>query len=366
MALDPAGDDLDPVDDLARAGRAAALSAVWPRTTTRGGRRVGAPRPGDGDQADEQAGERRRRSRARPVGSVFGCLNQDLNLQPRSSTGVAAGILPSPPGECTLPARVARSRPRRLCRVAIRDGGLATAADDFIAGGLASLGIEADEIELAVIGAAHQLFWPGDPRPARARPRRARARARPGPLQGARRERARPAAARAGRGDRRRRGRRRRAARRRAGPDRGAQPGDQRRRRDLPGALARDARRRPRGPAARRPGRDQGRVAAALAGAALRRRRNADPDRARRVRPLPRPARRRGGDRRGRQHARGRRQQHRQRLRLRAGPQPLEHRALPGRLLQRPRPPRSARGSSPARSAPTGSARSASRPPTAA
>ena len=28
-------------------------------------------------------------------------------------------------------------------------------ADDFIPGGLASLGIEADEIELAVIGAAH-------------------------------------------------------------------------------------------------------------------------------------------------------------------------------------------------------------------
>jgi hypothetical protein len=34
-------------------------------------------------------------------------------------------------------------------------------ADDFIDGGLASLGIEADEIERAVIGAAHQLFWPG-------------------------------------------------------------------------------------------------------------------------------------------------------------------------------------------------------------
>jgi hypothetical protein len=33
-------------------------------------------------------------------------------------------------------------------------------ADDFIPAGLASLGIEADEIELAVIGAAHSLFWP--------------------------------------------------------------------------------------------------------------------------------------------------------------------------------------------------------------
>jgi hypothetical protein len=32
--------------------------------------------------------------------------------------------------------------------------------DDFISTGLAAYGIEADEIELAVIGAAHQLFWP--------------------------------------------------------------------------------------------------------------------------------------------------------------------------------------------------------------
>jgi len=41
---------------------------------------------------------------------------------------------------------------------------MATSADqagDFIDGGLALLGIEADEIERAVIGAAHQLFWPG-------------------------------------------------------------------------------------------------------------------------------------------------------------------------------------------------------------
>ncbi len=32
-------------------------------------------------------------------------------------------------------------------------------ADDFIPAGLASMGIEADEIELAVMGAAHSLFW---------------------------------------------------------------------------------------------------------------------------------------------------------------------------------------------------------------
>jgi hypothetical protein len=33
-------------------------------------------------------------------------------------------------------------------------------ADDFIPAGLAALGVEADEIELAVIGAAHAMFWP--------------------------------------------------------------------------------------------------------------------------------------------------------------------------------------------------------------
>lgn len=32
-------------------------------------------------------------------------------------------------------------------------------AEDFVPAGLASLGIEADEIELAVINAAHQMFW---------------------------------------------------------------------------------------------------------------------------------------------------------------------------------------------------------------
>jgi hypothetical protein len=33
-------------------------------------------------------------------------------------------------------------------------------SDDFIAAGLASMGIEADEIELATIRAVHQVFWP--------------------------------------------------------------------------------------------------------------------------------------------------------------------------------------------------------------
>jgi hypothetical protein len=33
-------------------------------------------------------------------------------------------------------------------------------ADDFIPAGLASFGIEADDVDLAVIGAAHAMFWP--------------------------------------------------------------------------------------------------------------------------------------------------------------------------------------------------------------
>lgn len=33
-------------------------------------------------------------------------------------------------------------------------------ADQFIPAALAAYGVEADEIELAVMGAAHQTFWP--------------------------------------------------------------------------------------------------------------------------------------------------------------------------------------------------------------
>lgn len=36
----------------------------------------------------------------------------------------------------------------------------ANRAEDFIPAGLASFGVGADEIELAVIGAAHAMFWP--------------------------------------------------------------------------------------------------------------------------------------------------------------------------------------------------------------
>jgi hypothetical protein len=33
-------------------------------------------------------------------------------------------------------------------------------ADDFIPAALAAFGVEADEIELAVMHAAHEIFWP--------------------------------------------------------------------------------------------------------------------------------------------------------------------------------------------------------------
>ncbi|MFN8216127.1 MAG: hypothetical protein U0R71_05975 [Solirubrobacterales bacterium] len=33
-------------------------------------------------------------------------------------------------------------------------------AEDFIPSGLAAFGVEADEVELAVIAAAHGIFWP--------------------------------------------------------------------------------------------------------------------------------------------------------------------------------------------------------------
>jgi hypothetical protein len=38
--------------------------------------------------------------------------------------------------------------------------GVGERPDEFIRAGLATLGVEADEVELAVIGAAHAMFWP--------------------------------------------------------------------------------------------------------------------------------------------------------------------------------------------------------------
>lgn len=33
--------------------------------------------------------------------------------------------------------------------------------ESFVPAGLAALGVEADEVELAIMGAAHELYWPG-------------------------------------------------------------------------------------------------------------------------------------------------------------------------------------------------------------
>ena len=338
-----------------------------PRVTTRSGAESAAP----GQAATARATRAQAKASATTArgvpASVFVCSLHDLKLQ-------TPGLRPGLRARFCLPARrnavlgpsPARSRP--AATVGLPPGMESPdRAEQFIPAGLASLGIEADETDLAVISAAHGDVLAFDPGPACARPRASSSRSAIRTSRGRRseRERARPFTARPGGGDRRRRGRSRRAARRRASANRAAQPGDQRRRRDLPGALAGDARGGARRAAARRARRDQGRVAVALAGAALRRGGNDGQDRAQRVRPLPGAARRRRGDRRRRQHARAGREQHRQHLRLRPGPQPVGHRALPGRLLERARPPRSPPGSSPARSAPTGSARSASPPPTA-
>ena len=214
-------------------------------------RRVGRAGPGHGDQGEQQAREAEAAA-SRPVlpDSVFGCgLARSHLATPAPAPGLRPRFCLRRTGKCPPAARLARSRPRAgSVGLPPRWTTRPTAQSDFIAAGLASLGIEADEIELAVIGAAHQLFWPGDPAscststPASVEPEREPDLSK---APGGRHERARPLAARAGGGDRRRRGRPGRAARRGAGADRGAQPGAQRRRRDLPRALARDARRRP-------------------------------------------------------------------------------------------------------------------------
>lgn len=71
----------------------------------------------------------------------------------------------SPP-PCTIPASRCEQSPDCGFREGRRSVGLPAGmedspqADDFIPAGLASLGIEADEVEMAVMGAVHQIFWP--------------------------------------------------------------------------------------------------------------------------------------------------------------------------------------------------------------
>ena len=69
-------------------------------------------------------------------------------------------MLPSPPRERTL-LRGLHDPGQEVSVGLPSEMGDSDRSADFIDGGLAALGIEADEIERAVIDAAHQLFWPG-------------------------------------------------------------------------------------------------------------------------------------------------------------------------------------------------------------
>ena len=343
------------------------MTAAGSSPSGRGRRRAPGPSPLAGRVAASRAASRQQRPAAaarRVARVVFGSGSQDLNLQPSAPPGCGRDSAFAA-RQCTLPGPL--HDPGHGASVGLpAEMEAGPSADDFLAAGLASLGIEADEVELAVM--APRTRCSGRRSSACSPSTSARSPgARGRPLEGPRRMSALDLSLRA------------QAAAVAAGELDAAEL--------LEASLARIEERNPAlnavvatfpersremieaapdGPSARRPDRDQGRVAAALARAALRRRRDADPRRARRVRPLPGPARRRRDDRRRRQHARGRRQQHRQRLGLRPRPQPLEPRALPGRLLERAGRGGRRRDRRRRQSAPTGSARSASRPPTAA
>jgi hypothetical protein len=71
------------------------------------------------------------------------------SCRPRQSDAALRALLHDP-GQAATPLQVGFSAPMEP----------PTSADDFIPAGLAAYGIEADEIELAVIRAAHQTFWP--------------------------------------------------------------------------------------------------------------------------------------------------------------------------------------------------------------
>ena len=285
MALDPAGDDLDVVDDLARAG-----GRRRRRRSGRGRRRAaGAESAAPGQAAATSAASRQ----ARPSG--------DRRAAPpdRFSAARSARSQPATPA-CSAGLRpgfcLSRARRMRPAGARLHDPGHAR---------LVGLPAEMEAADRS------RRVHPGRPRLARDRGRRGRAggdgrrppallagdpascsRSTPasvaperGPdLSSARRTMSapRPLAARPGRRDRRRRRSTRpscstptlaRIEQRNPALNAVVETFPERSREMLAAA--------PDGPAARRPGRDQGRVAAALAGAALRRRRDAGADRAR-------------------------------------------------------------------------------------
>ena len=72
---------------------------------------------------------------------------------------VAATILPSVQAKCG--ATTLLHDPGHVLSVGLPAGmEAADSAENFIPAGLASLGIEADETDLAVMNAAHGMFWP--------------------------------------------------------------------------------------------------------------------------------------------------------------------------------------------------------------
>ncbi len=70
-------------------------------------------------------------------------------------------MLPSPPTTGTLLAALHDPGHGASVGLPAEMASSADRGDDYIDGGLASLGIEVDETERAVIGGAYALFWPG-------------------------------------------------------------------------------------------------------------------------------------------------------------------------------------------------------------
>lgn len=80
----------------------------------------------------------------------------DSTCKPRSHAGLRIGFCRQQRSDAALGARL--HDPGQVGLPAVVDA--ANSGDDFVPAGLAAFGIEADELELALAGATHQLFWP--------------------------------------------------------------------------------------------------------------------------------------------------------------------------------------------------------------
>src|SRR5436853_2229090 len=139
---------------------AGGVSGVWPRVTTRSGAEsatFGAAmttRPASRQAAAISAQRRPKVVLASACGIDQANTGSSPRLRrqswrPRPSDAPLRSLLHDP-GQAARPRQIGLRRPMDP----------AASQDDFIPAGLAAFGIEADEIELAVINAAHQLFWP--------------------------------------------------------------------------------------------------------------------------------------------------------------------------------------------------------------